>query len=171
MNYSYPSGGSAGSQNIAGHKLKSVPNFTPQQMHLFQSLLGGVGGGANQGLGYLSRLASGEEGAFEQQEAPAYSAFNKTLGQIGSRFSQYGAQDSSAFQNALSGAGSQLAQNLQGNRSQIQQDAINRLLGFSQSLLAQNPYENILQQNPQKRGFDFGGILGSVLPSIVSALL
>lgn len=162
-----PSGGAAGSQSISGHKLKSIPNFTPQQMQLFQSLLGGVSGGANKGLGFLSQLAGGEEGAFEQQEAPAYAAFNKTLGQLGSRFSQFGAQDSSAFQNAVSGAGKDLAMDLQGQRSQTQMDAISKLLGFSNNLLGQKPYENVLQKDD---GIDFGQILSTALPALLALL-
>lgn len=162
-----PTGGAAGSQSISGHKLKSIPNFTPQQMQLFQSLLGGVGGGANAGLGFLSKLAGGDESAFEQMEAPAYASFNKTLGQLGSRFSQFGAQDSSAFQNALSGAGSDLAQQLQGQRSQLQSDAISKLLGFSGQLLGQKPYENVLQKD---NGIDFGQILSTALPALLALL-
>lgn len=169
MSYSGSSGSAPGSQSISGHELKSIPNFTPQMMELFQSLLGGVGGGANSGLQTLSGLASGNESSFAQQEAPAYSAFNKTLGQIGSKFSQFGAQDSSAFQNAVSGAGGDLAQQLQANRSQISQNAIDKLLGYSTSLLGQKPYENFLQQEDQ--GFDFGKILGKVLPQIIQLLM
>ncbi len=165
-----PSGGSAGSQNISGHELKSIPNFTPQMMQLFQSLLGGVGGGASKGLQHLSGLAGGDEAAFEKQEAPAYAAFNKTLGQIGSRFSQFGAQDSSAFQNAVSGAGGELAQNLQGQRSQTQSDAINKLLGFSSQLLNQKPYENVLQKDKDGSQFDFGKLLSDVLPALLALL-
>lgn len=161
-------GSSAGSQSISGHNLKSIPNFTPQQMQLFQSLLGGVGQGGNQGLGYLSKLAGGDEASFQQQEAPAYAAFNKSLGQIGSRFSQFGAQDSSAFQNAVSGQGQSLAENLKSQRSQTQQDAISRLLGFSNQLIGQRPYENVLQK--ESGGFDFGEILSKALPALLALL-
>lgn len=160
------SGGAAGSQNISGYNLKSVQNFTPQMMNLFQSLLSGAQGGAG-GLNYLSKLASGDESAFEQMEAPAYAGFNKTLGQLGSRFSQYGAQDSSAFQNATAGAGQDLAMNLQGQRSKMQTDAISQLLGFSNQLLGQKPYENVLQKDG---GIDFGDLLGKALPELIKLL-
>lgn len=165
---SSPTGGAAGSQSISGHKLKSIPNFTPQMMKLFESLLGGAGGGANAGLGHLSSLAAGEDSAFEQMEAPAYASFNKSLGQIGSRFSQFGAQDSSAFQNSVSGAGQDLAMNLQGQRSQMQNDAISKLLGFSTQLLGQKPYENVLQKD--SGGIDFGQILSQALPALLALL-
>ena len=162
---SSPTGYAQGNKNISGHSLQQLPNMTPQMQQLFQSLIGGTGGGANAGLSHLSGLASGDQSSFEQQEAPAYAAFNKTLGQIGSKFSQFGAQDSSAFQNAVSGAGGELAQNLQGQRAGVRNQAIQDLLGFSNQLLGKQPYENVLQQEDQ--GFDFGGILAAVLPELL----
>lgn len=162
-----PTGSTPGTQP-AGYGVKSIPNMTPQMQQLFESLLSGVGGGATNGLDYLSKLASGDEATFNKIEAPAYESFNKTLGQLGSRFSQYGAQDSSAFQNAVSGAGAQLATGLQGQRNQLQTDAINKLLGFSNQLLGQKPQENVLQKEDQ--GFDFGSILAQVLPKLLALL-
>lgn len=103
---------------------------------------------------------------FEQLEAPAYESFNKTLGQIGSRFSQFGAQDSSAFQNAVSGAGANLAQNLQSQRLGLQNNAVQQLLGHSTQLLGQQPYS--LQK--EDSGFDFGDILGKALPFLLALL-
>ncbi len=166
---SSPSGYAAGNQAISGYKTQQLPTMTPQMMQLFQSLLGGSGGGANAGLSHLSGLASGNQSSFEEQEAPAYAAFNKSLGQIGSKFSQFGAQDSSAFQNAVSGAGGQLAQNLQGQRSDIRNNAIKDLLGFSNQLLGKQPFENFLQKEDE--GFDFGGLLGQVLPQILKMFI
>lgn len=166
---SFSSGGASGTQNIAGHDLKQIPNYTPQMMQLFQSLLGGAQQGAPRGLSFLSQLAGGDESAFADLEAPAYAAFNKSLGQIGSRFSQFGAQDSSAFQNALSGAGGQLAQNLQSQRADYRLNAIKELLGNSQQLLGQKPYENVLTRQ-EDNGFDFGDILGKALPALIGLL-
>lgn len=158
-------------QHISGYKQVSIPQFTPQQMQLFQQLLGKAGAGANQGLDFLNKIAGGDQGAFEQMEAPAYSAFNKTLGALGSRFAQYGAGDSSAFQNAVSGAGADLAQNLQSQRAQMQTSAIDKLLSQSQSLLGQKPYETSLLQ--KDKGIDWGQILQQALgavPGILAAL-
>ena len=138
MTFSSPTGVSAPQANISGYKTRNVPNFTPEQMQLFAKLLGGVQGGLGGGLDFLSQLAGGEEGAFEKAEAPAYSAFQKTLGQLGTRFAGLGALDSSAFQNATAGAGQELAENLASKRLGIQQSAIERLLGLSQNLLGQN---------------------------------
>ena len=139
MSYSGPSGGATPRKSPSGYNVRQMSNFTPEMMQLFNSLIGGAQGGAGGGLDFLSQLASGDESAFTSAEAPAYSAFNKTLGQLGSRFSQYGAQDSSAFQNATAGAGQDLAQNLQAQRLGMRQGAIDRLLGLSTSLLGQRP--------------------------------
>ena len=162
-------GAASPTSNIAGYKLRQTPQFTPQQMQLFQQLLGGVegGGGLEGGLGYLSQLAGGEEGAFQQAEAPAYSAFQKGLGQIGSRFSQLGARDSSAFQQAVSGSAAGLGEQLGAQRQGLQQSAIDRLLGLSQSLLGQRPYETQLQE---EGGINWQEILGMLAGSAGGAV-
>lgn len=165
MSISAPSGASSPKTAMSGYKNRQVSNFTPEMMNLFQSLLGGSQKGVGGGLDFLSKIAGGDEGAFAEAEAPAYSAFNKTLGQLGSRFSQYGAQDSSAFQNAVSGAGADLSEKLQGQRLGMQQGAIDRLLGLSSSLLGQRPFENILEEKDQ--GFDWGGLLGGLAGSFL----
>jgi hypothetical protein len=165
------SGFAAPKSNISGYKsLGSVKNFTPQQMQLFQSLLGAAQPGAQQGLGYLGKLAGGDEEAFAQSEAPAYSAFDKLLGQIGSRYAGVGALGSSSFQNATSGAAGDLAQNLGARRQGIQTSAIESLLGQSEKLLGQKPYEEVLNKKHDFLG-DFGNVLGQSWPIILKALL
>lgn len=170
---SAPAGVSAPKANISGYKLRNVPNFTPGQMQLFQKLLGGLsgGGGLEGGLDFLSRLSGGDESMFEQLEAPAYSSFNKAIGQLGSRFAGFGsgALDSSAFQQATSGAASDLAQNLQSQRLGLQQGAIERLLGLSQNLLSQKPYESFLEK--KRSGWDTAGDITSMLAKLIPLFL
>ena len=151
--------------------LKQIPNFTPQQMDLFQRLLAALGPGAEQGAGFLSRLASGEEGAFEGLEAPYYSALQRGIADTANRFSQFGAQDSSAFQNMLAGQSEQLAETLGSQRTALQQAAIERLLESSANLLGQRPYENLLK--PKRPGFGsaFGRGLGSALGNLPKMFL
>lgn len=146
MSFSAPSGTSSPKNKISGYDVRQLQNFSPEMMNLFRSLLGGAQKGTSGGLDFLSGLANGDEEAFEDAEAPAYAAFNKSLGQIGSRFSQFGAQDSSAFQNAVSGAGGDLAQNLQSQRLGLRNNSIQSLLGLSNSLLGQRPTENLVQK-------------------------
>lgn len=171
MSFSSPTGVSAPRTNISGFKTKNVANFTPQQMQLFSQLLGGTQGspGLSQGLSRLSNLAGGSEEGFDQLEAPAYSAFNKLLGNIGSRFANVGALDSSAFQNATSGAAADLSEKLGSQRMGIQQDALDRLMGLSERLLGQRPYDTFLQ--PQRTGWDTAGDITSMISKILPFLL
>jgi len=176
MTPSMSTGAMSPKQNIAGFGLKQpkhlrqVPQFNPGQMNLFQSLLGGVQPGSTQGLDFLSKLAGGNEEMFNQLEAPAFSNYQKTLGDLGSRFAQFGGVDSSAFQNAVTGAGADLAQNLQSQRSQLQSDAISKLLGYSGQLLGQRPYEIVQQGQREGNAGNIGNMLGQYLPSILAAL-
>jgi hypothetical protein len=169
-------GGSGNNQpknKISGYNTAQLPNFTPEMMNLFQSLLGNIGGGANSGIDYLSKLAGGDEEAFGGMEQNAMNQFEKFLGQAGTRFSDLGAQDSSYFENAVSGAGSELTQNLQSQRNKMRQEAIESLLSNSQQLLGRNPYQNFLAPKQQKQGFDWGGLAQSAvgaIPSIIGLL-
>ncbi len=158
-------GATAPKGNISGYNIRNVPQFTPQMMQVFQQLLGSLqgGGGLEGGVDFLSKLASGDEGAFEKAEAPAYSAFNKMAGQIGSRYSKLGARDSSSFQQAISGGSAQLSENLGEKRLGIQTGAIDKLLGLSEGLLGQRPYETSLDPKP-----DWLKLIGEVLPQIIA---
>ena len=167
-------GAASPTSNISGYKLRQTPQFTPQQMQLFQQLMGGLeGGGAGGGLGggldYLSQLAGGEEGAFQQAEAPAYSAFNKMAGQIGSRYSQLGARDSSSFQQALSGGASQLSEQLGAQRLGMRQSAIDSLLGLSERMLGQRPQEQFLEK--QRGEFDTAGDIAQIIGRLLGAIM
>lgn len=142
-----------------GYDIAQIPQMTPEQMQLFQQLLGSLGGGPQAGLGYLSKLAAGDEDIFAQIEAPAYQALQQGLAQTANRFSGVGAQDSSAFQNTLAGQSASLAQNLASQRSQLQQSAIDKLLGYSNQLLGQKPYETVLQE---QQGIDWGQLIGQI---------
>jgi len=158
-------GGNILPASSSGYRQRKVANFTPEQMQLFQKLLGGLngGGGLEGGVDYLSKLAGGDEESFQQMEKPAYSAFQSQLGNIGSRFAGAGAVGSSAFQNATSGAAQSFAENLGAKRHGVQQDAIERLLGLSNNLLGQKPYDTFLEK---KTGW--GDILQKLLPGILS---
>lgn len=152
-----------------GYQNYKLNNFTPEMQKLFQQLISQIGPGAGKGLGFLSQLAGGEESAFEGLEAPAYASFNKTLGQIGSRYAGAGAQDSSSFQNSIAGAGQNLAQNLQSQRTGLQLGALQQLLGQSNQLLGMRPFENVLQ--PESNGSpDFMGLLGALLPQLLKLI-
>ena len=164
---SAPTGAMQSPGNISGYKQRSMSNFTPEMMNLFQMLLGGAGqglGGKGGGLEWLSKLASGDQSMFSQLEAPAMRQFQGQLGQIGSQFGDIGAMGSSAFQNATSGAAADFSEKLQSQRVGLQQGAIERLLGLSQNLMQQRPYENFLEPKS-----DWKGMLGKILGGAAGA--
>lgn len=156
-----PAGSNQRPQKIAGYQQASIPQFTPEMMQLFQQLLSGITSGAGAGTNWLSQLASGDESAFGELEAPSYDAFNKLLGTISNRFSNVGARDSSAFQGATADAASRLAQDLGAQRLGIRSQAVQSLLQNSQNLLQQRPNENLLVPQQQKSHW-YDSLLGGV---------
>lgn len=137
-------------QKIAGMKLGQVKNFTPEQMQLFQSLFSHVSPDS-----YLSKLASGDESFFQQMEAPAMRQFSGLQGNLASRFSGMGmgGRRSSGFQNTISQTASDFAQDLQSKRQELQMEALRELMGISESLLGQRPYEQFLVKSNRKPSF------------------
>lgn len=148
-----------------GYKPAQMQQFTPEQMQLFQNMFGQVGPDS-----YLSKLAGGDEGAFNQIEAPAMRQFQGLQGNIASRFSGMGsggARRSSGFQNTMNQASSDFASDLQAQRMGLQRNAIRDLHDMSSSLLGQRPYENfMIKQEPS--GFQsfiekiLGGLSGGI---------
>lgn len=121
-----------------GYERGQLQNFTPEQMQLFQQMFGNLGPNS-----FLSKLAGGDESMFEQLEAPAMRQFQGLQGQLASRFSGMGtgARRSSGFQNTANQATSDFAEQLQSQRMGLQNQAIRDLMGMSNQLLGQKPYE------------------------------
>ena len=155
-----PSAG-MGNKVPSGYKTGRLQNFTPEQMELFKSLFGHLGEGS-----YLSRLAGGDESLFEEMEAPALRQFSGLQGNIASRFSGLGGKGSlssrrsSGFNNTMNQASSDFAQDLHSKRQGLQQQAIRDLMGLSNNLLGQRPYEQFL--TPKSSWLDSLGGLGSL---------
>jgi len=147
-----------------GFQKGQLAQFTPEQMGLFQQLFQHV-----SPQSYLSRLASGDQSAFEQTEAPAMRQFQELQGQLASRFSGagMGARRSSGFQNVANQATSDFAQDLASRRQALQQQAIRDLLGLGESLLAQRPFESFITSKPMPF---WKQLLGGASPGIGSAL-
>jgi hypothetical protein len=124
----------------------SMQKFTPEQMQLFKGMFGQLGPDS-----FLSRLAGGDEDMFNQLEAPAMRQFGELQGGIASRFSGMGtgARHSSGFQNTMNSAAGDFAQQLQSQRMELQRNAIKDLMGFSNDLLQQRPYEQFLTEKKQ----------------------
>lgn len=135
----------------------TVSTFNPGQQQGFQQLLqmlqgqlGQSGGLFGQGSSYLQNLLSGSPEAFEQFEAPIKRQFNEqTVPGLAERFSGIGsgAQSSSAFQQALSGAGADLSERLASLRGQMQLGALPQALSYSQQ--PQQGLQNLLGMNTQ----------------------
>lgn len=134
----------------SGYKAGRLQQFSPEQMQLFSQLFSNVSPDS-----YLSRLAGGDQSLFDEMERPALRQFGALQGNIASRFSGMGsgARRSSGFQNAMNAASSDFAQQLQSNRQNLQQQAIKDLMGLSQSLLNQRPYESFLTKKQHKPSF------------------
>jgi len=136
--------GSSMGKAPTGYDLTQLQNYSPDQMKLFSSLFSHV-----QPDSYTSRLAGGDESAFQQAEAPAHREFEQGLGTIAGRFSGFspgamGAQRGSGFKQATAGYASDFGQQLASKRMSLQQNAIRELLGMSHELLGQRPSENVL---------------------------
>ncbi len=139
----------AGDKIPKGYELGELQQFTPEQMQLFQSLFSHVGPES-----YLSRLAGGDEETFRQIEQPALRQFGQLQGGLASRFSGMGglgSRKSSGFQNTMTAAGSNFAQELQANRQGLQRQALMDLGNMSQMLLGQRPQERDFFQKPQRQ--------------------
>lgn len=133
--------GKVGNKTPSGYRTAQTQQFTPEMMQLFSQLFSHVGPESQ-----TSRLASGDQSAFEDIEAPALKQFSGLQGQLASRFSGMGSggAKSSGFKNSQNMAASDFAQQLQSNRQDLRRQALNDLMGFSSSLLNQRPYETQL---------------------------
>ena len=146
-----------------GYDQFKLKNYTPEQAKLHEQGFSQVDPNS-----YLSQLASGNTNAFAEMEKPALQQFNALQGNIASRFSGMGmgSRNSSVFQQNMSAASQDFAGQLQANRSKMRQQAIMDLMGLSNQLLSQKPYETGLAQQPQQeQGKALGG-WGSVIGGV-----
>lgn len=149
---------------VAGYRTGSVQQYTPDQMKLFKSLFSNVSPDS-----YLSRLAGGDQGMFDQIEKPQLRQFNNIQGNIASRFSGMGsgARRSSGFQNTINAASSDFAESLGSRRQELQRQALKDLMSMSGELLGAQPYKQF-QYEPQQPFWQ--KILGGALPLAGSGL-
>lgn len=131
---------------------ETFSTLNPQQQQAFSQLLGilqgQMGGGFGQeGQDYFSKILGGDTSAFE---APLMRQFNEQIvPELAERFSGLGvgSQNSSAFQQALSSSGADLAERLGSLRGQLQSNAAQQSLGFGQNQLSN--LQNLLGMNTQ----------------------
>lgn len=153
--------GKVGNQIPSGYKQGQMQQFTPEQMQLFMQMMEQIGPES-----FLAKLSGGDQGTFDEVEAPQKRQFADMLGGIGSKFSGMGmgGQKSSGFQNTMSSAASNFAQELGSKRQEMQMNALKELMGMSSNLLSQKPYDNFLVQKEDKGGLGgWGGAAGGFL--------
>ena len=135
----------SGNRIPSGYQAGQLQQFTPEQMQLFKQMFSNLGPGS-----YTSRLAGGDQSLFGEMERPALRQFSGLQGNLASRFSGMGlgARRSSGFQNTMTSAGSEFAQDLQSRRQELQRQAIMDLMGMSSNLLSQRPYDRFITEKP-----------------------
>ena len=154
-----------------GEQQQQLPTLNPQQQQLLQQMLSGQGGLGQsplfgQASSLLQGILSGQDQGAAALEAPAMRQFQEQIiPGIAERFSGLGAgaQSSSAFQQALGGAGAGLAERLAAMQSERQTGALGQALPFAQApfqqqmgLLGVSPFQNIY--SPRQPGFLESGI-------------
>ena len=154
-------GGGGGDEEIR-HSL-----FTDEQQKLLSQILGGLGGeggATEQGLSFLTNLLSGDQGSFERAAAPFTRQFEEqTVPQLASRFAGQDALSSSAFGQALGGAGAGLQENLAALKGQQQQQGLQGLMQLMGIGLTKQFDTEIKQAAPNP----LAGILGTVIGGAV----
>jgi len=152
------------SQALFGRRerLEQVPTVSPQQQQFLTQLLGQIQRPLGAGIENLQQLISGDVSAFEK---PAMRQFQEEIiPGIAERFSGLGAgaQQSSAFQQALGGAGAGLAERLGMQRAGLQQQGLSQLMGLLGPALTQQQQPIFRPGTPGLFGALAGG-LGSAL--------
>lgn len=141
----------------SGYRKSVLQNYTPQQLQQHEQLFSNVGPES-----YLAKLSRGDQGTFDEMEAPALRQFNELQGGLASRFSGMGlgGRQGSGFRNASNSAAQDFASQLQSNRVNLQRQALMDLMGYSDMLLNQKPYEIGLAEKRQKQS-GWGGLFGA----------
>lgn len=151
-----------GMPKIPGYEAGRLPQYTPEQMQLFQQTFGQYGPES-----YLGRLAGGSPEMWEQLEAPALQQYAALQGGLASRFSGAGtgARRSSGFQQAATSEAQNFAQQLQAQRLGLQRQAIGDLASIQNQLLGYRPYEQYIV--PQQRS-TLQGLAEGIVPPLMT---
>lgn len=155
-------GKSSGDIVPSGYKKGQLSQFTPEQMQLYKQLFQYLSPNNP-----LSKLAMGDQSAFEEMEAPALRQAAALQGNLASRFSGQGlgGRHSSGFQNTSTQAMNEFASGLQSRRQDLMRQSIYDMMGLSSSLLGQRPYEKyLIGKDNQTVGGSSGNWLSGLLP-------
>jgi hypothetical protein len=115
----------------------SMQTMGPGQSQIYDLIRGQFQGGAGDVYKNLLSMASGDQGMFQQLEAPALRQFQQQIAPgIASRYAGSGISGSSGMQNSLAAAGGNLAENLQSQRMNLMQQSMHDVLSLGNTLLA-----------------------------------
>lgn len=123
---------------VKGYNIISTLN--PQQKQIFKGQARGVMGGPQsyqesplyqQGSNYLQNALSNDPQAYAAYEAPQLRQFRQNIGGLAEQFGGIGATSSSGFQQALSGATTDLQERLAQLRAGIQERALPQALQYA----------------------------------------
>jgi len=129
-------------------EMKAMPTMDPQQQQMFSQYMNQLGGMGGMGFDQLRSMLSGEDKAFEQS---AMSNFNQSIvPNLAEQFAGVGGRSSSAFNQALGGAGAGLAEQLALHKSGLQQQGMGQLFNMMQSGMQQPTFN--WQQIPGTQG-------------------
>jgi len=158
--------GRTGNKIPKGYSAGQIQQFNPEQMGLFSSQFSNVGEDS-----YLSKLANGDQSTFDEMEAPALRQFSQLQGGIASRFSGMGMGNrrSSGFQNAQNSAATNFSQDLQSRRQEMRRQAIHDLMGYSNQILNQRPYDQQLIKKEQSPWYGIAGQLAGGIPGAIAS--
>lgn len=152
-----------GDQLPGGYRAGQIQKYTPEQIKLHQQQFAHVAPDS-----YLGKLAAGDESAFAEMEAPALKQFGGLQAGLASKFSGMGlgARGSSGHMNMQNQAASDFAQQLQSQRINLRRQAIMDLMGLSNQILGQQPYDRFAGKKRQKEGGGWGGAAGALVGGV-----
>lgn len=152
-------------------KTKQIPRFNPQQEGIQNMLLSGGSQALPDALSFLKNILSSDPDALQQFQAPAMRQFQQEIiPTIAERFSQLGAQKSSAFGQQLGKAGASLAENLAAQKAGLSSGAISQLAGLL-GYGMQPSFESIYRPPTQGLLGGLAGSSGGALSSLLPFLL
>ena len=121
-----------------GYEQYSLPTMGGGQEDIYNMLKGQFQNGGGDVFQKLFGMARGDQGTFDQLEAPALRQFQQQIAPgIAQRYAGTGIGSSSGMQNSLANAGSNLAENLQGQRMNLMQQSMHDVLHLGNTLLGQ----------------------------------
>ncbi len=128
-----------------GERTQQHPLLTPEQQGLQQQQIQGVSQQMPEMFRYLQQILSGDQDLMDQFQDPSRRSFREqTIPSIMERFTGMGAQESSGFQQAITGAGQRHEEGLAAQQANLKGQAFNQLLQMM-GLTQQPSFENVLR--------------------------